>query len=87
MSKYATVENAEAIRNATSRALSRLVEAGKELADAFLLASDDYDNNADKLQQIVGTIGLLSSAVSVEHFTWADYARARARQGKNNHGE
>ena len=79
MSKYATTENAEAIRDATDRALANLIRSEKELRDALLLASDDYDNNADKLQQIVGAIGLLSSAVSVEHFTWSDYARARAR--------
>lgn len=79
MSKYATVHNAEAIRDQTDRALAHLITAGKELKDALLLANDDYDHNADKLQQIVGTIELLSGAVALEHFKWSDYARARSK--------
>lgn len=79
MSKYATVHNAEAIRDRTDRALGHLITAERELKDALRLAGDDYDNNADGLQQILGALGLLSSAVAREHFTWSDYARERRR--------
>lgn len=86
MSKYATVYNAEAIRDRTDRAASALRIAGRELKDALLLASDDYDHNADKLQQIVGAIGLLTSAVGTEHSTWVDYARERRKPDAERSG-
>lgn len=77
MSKYATVENAEAIRDAVDRAFKGLHAAEKELADALLLASDDYEHNADQLQAIGGALKLVTSAVSVEWSKWAGYASAR----------
>lgn len=79
MSQYATVENAEAIRDQTKRASRHLRDAEKELTDALLLAGDDYDLNANKLQQIVGALGLLAGAVSIEHSTWDGYATARRK--------
>lgn len=77
MSKYATLENAETIRNAMDRALKGLVTAEKELADILLLASDDYEHNADQIQAILGALKLTTSAVSLEWSKWAGYASGR----------
>lgn len=77
MSTHPTAVNAEAVANAIDRALKHLTVAQTELRDALLLARDDYPHNADKLEQIVGALGLLTSATSVDYYQWDGYARAR----------
>jgi len=77
VSTHATAENAEAISNAVDQARNHLMQVQKELARALALARNDYPHNADKLEQIVGTVGLLTSAVNVDYYQWNEYARVR----------
>jgi hypothetical protein len=69
--------NASAIRASLSRADDHLRAALKELREARMLARDDYDGNADKLDQLVSVFEFVSPAVYGECLTWAGYLKAR----------
>lgn len=72
-----TPERARKIRDLTASAVDHVADARFALDAALALARDDYDHNADKLQDIVGAIRLLSSTVLNEHHAWQDWAAAR----------
>ena len=78
MSRHATAENAEAIRNLTDRALAHLIRARGELRDALHLARGDFEDNAKTIEEIAGAMSLLTSALVVENSMWNTWAKARA---------
>jgi len=73
-----TAQRARAISELTRTAVATMTDARAALASALSLAKDDYDHNADKLQDLVGAVNLTLSALCIEQSTWNGYARARA---------
>lgn len=75
-----SAENAEWVSDLTDNASKHLLSAYLELAAAVERAEDDYPHNGDRLRDALGALRLVQAVVSTEHYTWADYARARNRR-------
>lgn len=74
----ATKENALDIAAALKATDDHLIKARGYLAAAVLLAKEDYDGNADKLEDMLGGLRCLMGLIMPETFTWEDYARHRS---------
>ena len=74
-----SITRADNIETALNKAWEGLRTAAMHLREAQNIAEADYDHNADKITSINGALNLIQSAVSVETYTWRDYANARRR--------
>lgn len=70
-------ERAKEIHTRVTRAINLTNEACAILRQAYELAIDDYDHNADKLDHILGALGLVVPAMVTEETVWRGIARAR----------